>query len=140
VFWQESSSKALPCKVIDSGQCTSDNKLENSKTFSRPRQKKSEDKPWFYVECKLARQNYRKLRTKYKKNQTEKNKEELNNSEKYYKRTLDKNQKLYRNKITKQLRNLHTNNPKEYWKILNSGRHKKQPNISIENLLQFFKN
>ena len=56
---------------------------------------------WFNVECKLARQNYRKLRRKYKKNQTEKNKEELNNSEKYYKRTLDKNQKLYSNKITK---------------------------------------
>jgi hypothetical protein len=34
---------------------------------------------------------------KYKKNRTEKNKEELNNSEKYYKRTLDKNQNLYRN-------------------------------------------
>jgi hypothetical protein len=101
--------------------------------------KKSEDKPWFNVECKLARQNYRKLRRKYKKHRTEKNKEELNNSEKYYKRTLDKNQKLYRNKITKQLRNLRTNNPKEYLKILNSGRHKKQPNISIENLLQFFK-
>jgi hypothetical protein len=47
----------------------------------------SEDKPWFNVECKLARQNYRKLRRKYKKNRTEKNKEELNNSEKYYKRT-----------------------------------------------------
>jgi hypothetical protein len=53
--------------------------------------------------------------------------------------TLDKNQKLYRNKITKQLRNLRTSNPKEYWKILHSGRHKKQPNISIENLLQFKK-
>jgi hypothetical protein len=39
----------------------------------------------------------------------------------------------------KQLRNLRTNNPKEYWKIPNSGRHKKQPNISIENLLQFLK-
>ena len=35
------------------------------------------------------------------------------------------------------MRNLRTNNPKEYWKILNSGRHKKQPNISIEDLLQF---
>jgi hypothetical protein len=59
-------------------------------TKSRPRQKKSEDKPWFNVECKLARKNNRKLRRKYKKNRTEKNKEELNNSEKYYKRTLDK--------------------------------------------------
>jgi hypothetical protein len=108
-------------------------------TKSRPRQKKSEDKPWFSVECKLARQNYRKLRRKYKKNRTEKNKEELNNSEEYYKTTLDKNQKLYRNKITKQLRNLRTNNPKEYWKIPNSGRHRKQQNISITNLLQFLK-
>ena len=87
----------------------------------------------------ISTTNYRKLRRKYKKNRTEKNKEELNNIEKYYKRTLDKNQKLYRNKITKQLRNLRTNNPKEYWKILNSGRHKKQPNISIEDLLQFKK-
>jgi len=36
------------------------------------------------------------------------------------------------------LRNLRTNNPKAYWKILNNGRHEKQPNISIENLFQFF--
>jgi asparagine N-glycosylation enzyme membrane subunit Stt3 len=63
----------------------------------------------------FAKQKY----GKYKKNRTEKNKEELNNSEKYYKRTLDKNQKLYRNKITKQLRNLRTNNPKEYWLFFN---------------------
>jgi hypothetical protein len=35
VFRKESSSKALPCKVIDSEQCTSDNKLENSKTFKQ---------------------------------------------------------------------------------------------------------
>ena len=42
--------------------------------------------------------------------------------------------------LSKQLRNLRTDNPKEYWKILNSGRHKQQPNISIENLLQFKKN
>ena len=33
-------------------------------TKSRPRQKKSEDKPWFNVECKLARQNYRKIKEK----------------------------------------------------------------------------
>ena len=40
---------------------------------SRPRQKKSEDKPWLNVECKLGRQNYRKRRRKYKKNRSEKN-------------------------------------------------------------------
>jgi hypothetical protein len=60
---------------------------QRTATKSRPRQKKSEDKPWFSVECKLSRQNNRKLRRKYKKNRTEKNKEEINKSEKYYKRT-----------------------------------------------------
>ena len=37
----------------------------------RPRQKKSEEKPWLNVECKLGRQNYRKLRRKYMKNRSE---------------------------------------------------------------------
>jgi hypothetical protein len=31
-------------------------------------------------------------------------------------------------------------NPKEYWKILNKGQKKKQPNISIDVLYEFFKN
>ena len=33
-----------------------------------------------------------------------------------------------------------TSNPKEYWKILNQGRAKKQPNIPIEDLFTFFQN
>jgi hypothetical protein len=48
VFWQESSSKALPCKVfVESAKITFGTFCS---TKSRPRQKKSEDKPWFNVD------------------------------------------------------------------------------------------
>jgi hypothetical protein len=40
----------------------------------------------------------------------------------------------------KELKTLRSKNPKEYWKILNKGQKKKQPNISIDVLYEFFKN
>jgi hypothetical protein len=32
------------------------------------------------------------------------------------------------------------NNPKEFWKILDKGKRKKQPNIEIDKLYDFFQN
>jgi hypothetical protein len=32
------------------------------------------------------------------------------------------------------------NNPKEFWKLLNKGKRKKQPNIEIDKLYDFFQN
>jgi len=37
------------------------------------------------------------------------------------------------------MKELRSKNSKEYWKILNSGSSKKQPNISISSLFDFFK-
>jgi hypothetical protein len=42
--------------------------------------------------------------------------------------------------MKKELKTLRSKNPKEYWKILNKGQKKKQPNISIDVLYEFFKN
>jgi hypothetical protein len=36
------------------------------------------------------------------------------------------------------MHNLSKNNPKEYWKLLNKGERKKQPNIEIDKLYDFF--
>jgi hypothetical protein len=38
----------------------------------------------------------------------------------------------------KLIKNLKTSDPKEYWKILNRGREKKQPDIPMEDLFNFF--
>ena len=41
--------------------------------------------------------------------------------------------------MKKELKTLRSKKPKEYWKILNKGQKKKQPNISIDVLYEFFK-
>jgi 3-methyladenine DNA glycosylase AlkC len=41
------------------------------------------------------------------------------NNEKMYKKILDKEQLLYRNKISKYISEIQNKNPKEYWKIIN---------------------
>jgi hypothetical protein len=40
--------------------------------------------------------------------------------------------------MREELKNLKTSDPKEYWKILNRGREKKQPDIPMEDLFNFF--
>jgi hypothetical protein len=67
-------------------------------------------------------------------------KQKVTEAEKHYKNTLDKNSKNYRKKMREELKYLKTSDPKEYWKILNRGREKKQPDIPMEDLFNFFKN
>ena len=76
---------------------------------------------------------------KFRKNRTNDNIEELKIFDKKYKKILDKNMNLYRKKMSKELRNLKSNNPKEYWQILNRGKKKTQPNIPTESLFEYFK-
>jgi hypothetical protein len=42
-------------------------------------------------------------------------------------------------KMRHKIHNLRSTNPKEYWKIINSGRKQISPNISINVLFDFFK-
>ena len=57
----------------------------------------------------------------------------LAESEKNYKRTLDKTQRKYRQNLCRRLKNMHTKDPKEFWEILNQGKLKTRPNISLQN-------
>lgn len=83
------------------------------------------DKPWFNHECKFERQNYRKLKRKYKKIKTERLKREVTEAETRYKKTLDKHSKSYRREMRKKFKNLKSTDPKEYWNLLNRGKEKK---------------
>jgi hypothetical protein len=61
-------------------------------------------------------------------------------AEKHYKHTLDRKYKNYRKKFSEDIHNMSKNNPKEFWKLLNKGKKKKQPNIEIDKLYDFFQN
>ena len=97
-------------------------------------------KPWFNYECQVARKNLRKRRQKFENNRTSANHEEMKVFDKKYKNTLDKNMRLYRKKISLEIRNLRKSNSKEYRKILNRGKMKTEPNITIESLFEYFTN
>jgi phosphomevalonate kinase len=97
-------------------------------------------KPWFNYECQLTRKNLRKRRRKFKNNRTSADHEEMKVFDKKYKNTLDKNMRLYREKMSLEIRNLKKSNSKEYRKILNRGKTKIEPNIPIESLFEYFKN
>jgi hypothetical protein len=79
----------------------------------------------------VFRKNYRKLKRKFKKERTETLKQKVKEAEKHHANTLDKNSKNYWKKMREELKNLKTSDPKEYWKILNRGREKKQPDVVL---------
>ena len=106
----------------------------------KTRQTKLKDKPWFDLDCKFPRQKYRELKRKFHKYRKEINKQIFAESEKNYKRTLDKTQRKYRQNLCRRLKNMRTKDRKEFWKILNQGKLKTQPNISLQKLFEFFKN
>ena len=63
----------------------------------------------------------------------------MKKAEKEYKKLLDKSIVNHRKVMRQKMKELRSKNSKEYWKILNSGCRKKQPNISISSLFDFFK-
>ena len=122
----ESAKSTLGTRIIKT--------VPNSRTSNRG------DKPWFNIDCKFARQNYRKLKRRVNNSSPAFMHRELRLAEKEYKKVLDKSLKIYRRNLSKKLKNLRSNNTKEYWQILNKRESTKQPDISFEKLLEFFKN
>ena len=98
--------------------------------------KKFLSKPWFDLDCKFARKKYRKIKRRFKSRETDLLHSELRDAEKKYKNLLNKKFKHYSQNITK---NLDSTNPKDFWKLLNKGKRKNQPDIGIDKLFHFFK-
>jgi uncharacterized protein YeeX (DUF496 family) len=64
----------------------------------------------------------------------------MKRAEKEYKKKMDANIKMHRKEMSRKIKNLRSNNSKKYWNILRQGTNKKQPNISIDSLFEFFRN
>ena len=91
------------------------------------------------MQCKFQRQNYRKLKRKYKRYKTDVVKNELAAAEREYKRTLDTSMSRHRKDMQNKLKTMRTKNPKEFWKILNKGKRKEQPDIPVDTFFEFYK-
>ena len=78
-------------------------------------------KPWFNLHCRQKKKLFHDARRNdINNNQTETTKDERKKAAKCYKKTVKNSHKEYKNKIALELRNLKSNNPKEYWDYLKS--------------------
>jgi predicted peroxiredoxin len=111
-------------------------KKQNYKEIDKIREKK----PWFNQACKKMRNKYHVARKLYNKNKTSTNKLLLKNVSKQYKNCISKSFKIYKNERLMRIRNLKSDKPKEYWKIINSI-NKSQPEsqAALTDLYAFFK-
>ena len=82
-------------------------------------------KPWFSTDCKIARKQYRKLKRRCKIDPSIETKEDMKKAEKEYKKKIDTNIKMHRKEMSRKIKNLRSNNSKEYWNILRQDTNKK---------------
>lgn len=85
------------------------------------------NKPWFNFECRKARNVYHKARKLYNKYKTLHYKNILKSVSKDYKNTISLSVRKFKQDRVLKLKTLRSNNPKEYWKIINSIDKQKNP-------------
>ena len=86
-------------------------KLVNT-NYSKKKKITKGDKPLFDIECKRARQHYRKM--KRKKGESQYSYNLTKNSEIEYKKVHNKAMKNYRKKMTKKMQNVRSQNTGEF--------------------------
>lgn len=96
----------------------------------------SKEKTWFGPNCYKARKIYHLSRKKYKRFRNNVNRERLLQTSKSYKRTMNFYINKQKETNAKKLREIHSSNPKDYWRYLNSL--KKTSNSNMPPLSKFY--
>ena len=102
--------------------------------------KSSNSKPWFNSACIRSRNLYNKTRKMYNRYKSEYYKNLLKIVSSSYKKTLSKQNKRFRDEKVSRLRHLKKNDPREYWKIINSSKKSENNYASLNDFYDFFKN
>ena len=124
------------CKII------TDAAADTFGTFVPKRNKyqNSNNKPWFNRDCKEARQKYRKSKRIYRRNKNTEARQDMNLKAKQYKKIMNKFIREHKNKMKEKNDKLKSNNPREFWKIINDNQRKNcSSNIDLTTLFDYFK-
>ena len=103
---------------------------------------KNRKRPWFDNACLQKRKEFFMAKNAFKKSQTTENKLIMAEKSKTYRMAMREASKTYHRDLHNNLRNLKSNNPKEYWAIINKaeGRENNTGNITTESFMSHFKN
>ena len=121
---------------MEAGACK---KIKRDTNKNKSINKRPSSKPWFDVECRERRSDYYKVKNQLKKYADSET--ALKIEGKKYRSFINSKSKKYFKEFNKKLKNLKSNNPKEYWSILNKSTEGKQAvsKISSECFANHFK-
>ena len=92
-------------------------------------------------DCESTRRTMLRYKNKYRKLKNVENLNLLKNSCKIYKRNINKAYRDYENELIRKIRKLQSENPREYWKLIQGKRGPNSvPNISLETFKKHFEN
>ena len=128
------------CKVLKQSATASGLSHEVKVSAKKPRRRALPHKPWYNTECEEARRNMLKYRNKYRRLKTATHFNEVRVYSKQYRKTVNKAFREYKKATTNKLRTLQSENPKEYWNII-QGKTKQvnETKISLDIFEQHFK-
>ena len=118
-----------------------DQNFSGTKNYKR----KYPQKPWFNKDCETKRQEYFDCKEKVRTAKTKQEKERLQNilddKFKSYKHFLSFRQAQFRLEIISKLKSLKSNNPRDYYKLINSAipSKRKEGDISLGTFMEHFK-
>ena len=131
--------KQLNKLYIDAAKTTLGTTTGSKKKITKPNKN---TKPWFTNACQKARRKFRNSKVYYFRKRTESARKMYKDNEKMYKKILDKEQLLYRNKMSKYLSEIQNKNPKDYWKIINrhyKNKSQEKTEIDMDTLYNYYK-
>ena len=103
--------------------------------------RKSTNKPWFNSDCAVKRKEFYLAKNNFKNYENASNKETMTQKSKKYRLSMKSAYRDYHNTIHMNLRSLKSNDPKEYWNIINKAQSSghKMGNITIESFTDHFR-
>ena len=113
------------------------------RSFKKPvviSKKVKHPKPWFGLQCNKARKRYQTARKNHSLHKNDASRRIMLNASKRYKATIKKYHSKHLIGLQNKIRQLRTEQPKQYWKLINSI-DKKKDNIPIseDEMFNFFK-
>ena len=108
--------------------------LKRSYTSRNTRQ----NKPWFYSDCRKARNIYHNARKLYNRHNTSHYKNILKIVCEDYKRTISNSVKKYKGNKVQRIKQLRSKGPRDFWKIINSVDKKEELLVPLEKLHDYF--
>ena len=108
---------------------------------SRSRVRSEPHKNWYNQKCENKRKIFLKHKNKYRRLRNNNNLQQLQQTGKDYKNEINKAVRKYKQQVIHKIRNLKSENPRDYWNIINNKNNSKTTaKVSLEIFKEHFEN